>query len=210
VAALQSSPSASPAAFAASAAADATDDYPIPHRMIITTCTAEQILAAAKDFAPIYYQRYIIDKHNKPPEVQQAAIDSAHYFYALSPADRRAYSEQMATNFADPMTTAWPNWAKIFFNNKGVAAKESQAGQSTREGAAREPAAQYGNPHGAPRSCRRDRHIDPGPSVGNRQLSDRGVETVTDCSPNCCHRCGGVQPVELFLRGPRDDGGHSA
>ena len=33
------------AAFAASAAADATDDYPIPHRMITTTCTAEQILA---------------------------------------------------------------------------------------------------------------------------------------------------------------------
>jgi hypothetical protein len=58
--------------FAGAAAADATDDYPIPHRMIITTCTAEQILAAARDFTPIYYQRYIIDKHNKPPEVQQA------------------------------------------------------------------------------------------------------------------------------------------
>jgi hypothetical protein len=112
-------------ALAGAAAADATDDYPIPHRMIITTCTAEQILAAARDFAPIYYQRYIIDKRNKPPEVQQAAIDSAHYFYSLSPQDRRAYSEQMATNFADPMTKAWPNWAKIFFNNKGVAAKET-------------------------------------------------------------------------------------
>ena len=111
--------------FAGSAAADATDDYPIPHRMIITTCTAEQILAAARDFAPIYYQRYIIDKHNRPPEVQQAAIDSAHYFYSLSPHDRRAYSEQMATNFADPMTWSWHNWAKIFFNNKGVAAKET-------------------------------------------------------------------------------------
>jgi hypothetical protein len=111
--------------FAGSTAADATDDYPIPHRMIITTCTAEQILAAARDYSAIYYQRYIIDKHNKPPEVQQAAIDSAHSFYSLSPADRRAYSEQMATNFADPMTLAWPNWAKIFFNNKGVAAKET-------------------------------------------------------------------------------------
>jgi hypothetical protein len=112
-------------AFAGAAAADATDDYPIPHRMIITTCTAEQLLAAARDFSPIYYQRYMIDKHNKPPEVQQAAMDSAHYFYALSPQDRRAYSEQMATNFADPMTLAWPNWAKVFFNNKGVAAKET-------------------------------------------------------------------------------------
>ena len=107
------------------ATADATDDYPIPHRMIVTTCTAEQILAAARDFEPIYYERYIIDKHNKSPEVQQAAIDNAHYFYSLSPEDRRAYSEQMVTNFADPMTASWPNWAKIFFNNKGVAAKET-------------------------------------------------------------------------------------
>ena len=112
-------------ALAATAVADATDDYPIPHRMIVTTCTAEQILAAARDFAPIYYERYMIDKHNKSTQVQQAAIDSAHYFYSLNPADRRAYSEQMVTNLADPVTAAWPNWAKIFFNNKGVAAKET-------------------------------------------------------------------------------------
>jgi uncharacterized protein DUF5078 len=114
-----------PAAFPGRAAADAGDDYPIPHRMIITTCTPEQILAAARDYEPIYYARYMIDKHNKPPEVQQAAIDSTHYFYSLSPDDRRAYSENMVTNVADPMTLAWPNWAKIFFNNKGVAAKET-------------------------------------------------------------------------------------
>jgi hypothetical protein len=97
------------------------------YRMIITTCTADQILAAARDFTPIYYERYMIDKHNKPPEVQQAAIDGAHYFYSLSAGDRRAYSEIMATNVADPMTLAWPNWAKIFFNNKGVAAHETDA-----------------------------------------------------------------------------------
>jgi hypothetical protein len=107
------------------AVADSTDDYPIPNRMIVTTCTAEQILAAARDFTPIYYERYMIDKHNKSPQVQQAAIDSARYFYSLSPADRRTDAEQMATNFADPMTAAWPNWAKIFFNNKGVTAKET-------------------------------------------------------------------------------------
>jgi hypothetical protein len=112
-------------ALPATAMADSTDDYPIPHRMIVTTCTTEQILAAARDFTPIYYERHMIDKHNKSPQVQQAAIDSAHYFYSLNPADRRAYSEQMVTNFADPMTAAWPNWAKIFFNNKGVAAKET-------------------------------------------------------------------------------------
>ena len=112
-------------AFPATASADATDDYPIPHQMIVTTCTAEQILAAARDFSPIYYQRYIIDKHNKSPEIQHAAVDSAHYFYSLSPLDRRAYSEQLVTNFADPMTASWPNWAKIFFNNTGLAAKET-------------------------------------------------------------------------------------
>jgi Domain of unknown function (DUF5078) len=111
--------------FPVTAAADATDEYPIPHRMIVTTCTAEQILAAARDYAPIYYERYIIDKHNKSPDVQQAAIDNAHYFYSLNPDQRRAYSDQIVTNFADPMTASWPNWAKIFFNNKGVAAKET-------------------------------------------------------------------------------------
>src|SRR5258708_21763167 len=46
--------------FPATASADATDDYPIPHRMILTTCTAEQILAAASDFNPRYYERYIL------------------------------------------------------------------------------------------------------------------------------------------------------
>ncbi|MFZ0713585.1 DUF5078 domain-containing protein [Mycobacterium sp.] len=112
-------------ALPATAMADSTDDYPIPRRMIVTTCTAEQILAAARDFTPIYYERYMIDKHNKPPQVQQAAIDSAHYFYSLNSADRRTYAEQMVTNFADPVTAAWPNWAKIFFNNKGVTAEET-------------------------------------------------------------------------------------
>jgi hypothetical protein len=47
------------------------------------------------------------------------------HFYSLTPADRRAYPEQMATNFADQMTLVCPNWAKVFFNSKGVAAKET-------------------------------------------------------------------------------------
>jgi hypothetical protein len=59
------------------AVADATDDYPIPHRLIVTTCAAEQILAAARDFTPIYYERYMIDKYNKSPQVQHAAVDCA-------------------------------------------------------------------------------------------------------------------------------------
>jgi hypothetical protein len=95
------------------ASADATDDYPIPHPMITTACTAEQILAAARDFTPIYYERYIIDKHNKPPGVQSSA-------------DRRAYAEEIATNiYGEPLVFRWPNWAKIFFNNKAVAARET-------------------------------------------------------------------------------------
>ena len=105
------------------AAADATDDYPIPNRMIKTTCTAEQIMAAARDVEPIYYERYMIDYNNKSPDVQQAAQDYIHGFYAKTPAERRAWSEELATDiYSDPLAFRWPNHAKLFFNNKGVAA----------------------------------------------------------------------------------------
>jgi len=57
-----------------------------------------------------------------------------HWFYALSPADRRLYSEELVTNFADPLTVAWPNHAKIFFNNKGVVAKETENCQNYPRG----------------------------------------------------------------------------
>jgi hypothetical protein len=64
----------------------------------------EQILAAARDFTPVYYERYIIDMRNRPPDVQQGAIDRIHWFFSLSPADRRACSEDLATNiYAEPM-----------------------------------------------------------------------------------------------------------
>ncbi len=107
----------------ATASADATDDYPIPNRMLKTTCTAEQIMAAARDVEPVYYERYMIDYNNKPLDVQQAARDYIHDFYAKSPTDRRAWSEELATNiYADPLAFRWPNHAKLFFNNKGVAA----------------------------------------------------------------------------------------
>jgi hypothetical protein len=105
------------------ASADATDDYPIPNRMIKTSCTAEQIMAAARDVEPVYYERYMIDYNNKPREVQQAAQDYIHDFFAKTPAERRAWSEELATNaFSDPLAFQWPNHAKLFFNNKGVAA----------------------------------------------------------------------------------------
>src|SRR6201998_1813762 len=79
------------ATFPTTAAADSTEDFPIPRRMINTTCDAEQILAAARDTSPVYYQRYMID-YNNHPNVQQATIDKDDWFYQLSRADSRNYS----------------------------------------------------------------------------------------------------------------------
>jgi hypothetical protein len=104
------------------ATADATDDYPIPHRMIVTTCTTEQIMAAVRDVEPVYFERYMIDYNNHKTDIQQSTREEMHRFFSLTPAQRRAYSEEWVTNLADPLTVAWPNHAKLFFNNKGVAA----------------------------------------------------------------------------------------
>jgi hypothetical protein len=108
---------------AGAASADATDDYPIPNRILKTPCTAQQIMAAARDVAPIYYERYMIDYNNKSPEIQQATRDRINWFFAMDYAGRRMYSENIATNaFYEGLSWQWPNWAKLFFNNKGVAA----------------------------------------------------------------------------------------
>ena len=113
-------------ALAGPAAADATDDYPIPHRIIITTCDTEQYMAAARDTSPVYFERYMIDRSNRPADIQQMAFDRIHWFFSLDAAARRQYSEDTATNvYYEQVATHWGNWAKIFFNNKGVAAKET-------------------------------------------------------------------------------------
>lgn len=105
------------------AAADATDDYPIPNRILKTTCTVDQYMAAVRDTDPVYYERYMIDYKNKPPEVQQGARDRIYWFFSMDYAGRREYSEKTATDaFYEQMAWRWPNWAKLFFNNKGVAA----------------------------------------------------------------------------------------
>jgi hypothetical protein len=109
---------------AAPASADASDDYPIPHRIIITQCDTEQYMAAARDTSPVYFERYMIDRSNRPPEVQQIAFDRIHWFFSLDPVARRQYSEDTATNiYYEFVATRWGNWAKLFFNNKGVVAK---------------------------------------------------------------------------------------
>jgi hypothetical protein len=105
------------------ASADASDDYPIPNRILTTPCTAEQIMAAARDVEPVYYQRYMIDYDNKSPYVHQWVQDRIHWFFSMDYAGRRQYSEGTATNaFYENLSWNWPNWAKLFFNNKGVAA----------------------------------------------------------------------------------------
>jgi hypothetical protein len=111
-------------ALAGPAAADATDDFPIPHRLIVTKCDAEQYLQAARDTSPVYFERYMIDRSNRPADVQQQAFDRIHWFFSLDAVGRRQYSEDTATNvYYENVATHWGNWAKVFFNNKGVAAK---------------------------------------------------------------------------------------
>jgi hypothetical protein len=112
-------------ALPATATADSTDDYPIPSRILRTTCTAEQLLAAARDYEPVYYERYMIDMHNKPPNIQRATEDKIHWVLSMDYAGRRDYSDSMYDNGVDPLWSAWPNHMKIFFNNKGVVAKET-------------------------------------------------------------------------------------
>ena len=111
------------AIFAGPAVADSTDDFPIPKRQIETSCDAEQFLAAARDTSPVYFERYMMDKSNRPADIQQMAVDRIHWFYSLDAAARRQYSEDTATNvYYEQVATRWGNWAKIFFNNKGVVA----------------------------------------------------------------------------------------
>jgi Domain of unknown function (DUF5078) len=105
------------------AAADATDEYPIPSNMLKTTCTVDQYMAAVRDTSPVYYERYMIDYNNKSPDVQRWARDRIAWFFSMDYAGRRQYSEDTATNaFYEQLAWNWPNWAKLFFNNKGVVA----------------------------------------------------------------------------------------
>lgn len=111
-------------AVAGTASADATENFPIPNRMLHTSCTAEQIMAAARDVTPVYYERYMIDYNNKSEQLHQAVQDRIHWFYAMDYPGRRAYSENLATDiYYEKLAFAWPNWAKLFFNNHGVAAR---------------------------------------------------------------------------------------
>ena len=68
-------------------------------------------------------------------DIQQGAIDRIHWFYSLDSAGRRQYSEDTATNiYYEQMATHWGNWAKIFFNNKGVVAKATDVCEQIPQG----------------------------------------------------------------------------
>ena len=68
-------------------------------------------------------ERYMTDYKNRPVDVQDAARDRIYWFFSLNYAARRQYSEDTATNvYYEQMATHWGNWAKLFFNNKGVVA----------------------------------------------------------------------------------------
>ena len=85
------------------------------------------IWAAARDTSPAYYERYMDDKSHRAADVQQAAVDRIHWFFSLNSSGRRQYSEDTATNvYYEQVATHWGNWAKIFFNNKGVVAKATE------------------------------------------------------------------------------------
>jgi hypothetical protein len=117
----------SAAAGMAPAQADSTEDFPVPRRIIATSCDAEQYLAATRDTSPVYYERYMVDKSHRPADIQQAAVDRIHWFFSLDAAGRRQYSENTATNvYYEQVATHWGNWAKVFFNNKGVVAKATE------------------------------------------------------------------------------------
>jgi len=118
---------ATAAVFAAPVMGDSTEDFPIPRRIIATPCDAEQYLAGARDTSPVYFDRYMVDKSHRPADVQQAAVDRIHWFFSLDSAGRRQYSEDTAGNiYYEQVATHWGNWAKIFFNNKGVVAKATE------------------------------------------------------------------------------------
>jgi Domain of unknown function (DUF5078) len=70
--------------------ADASGDYPIPDRILETTCTAEQIMAAARDVGPVYYERCLIDYNNHSPQIQPATQGQMHWFFSMDSTNRKA------------------------------------------------------------------------------------------------------------------------
>ena len=125
-------------------------------------------MAAVRDVRPVYYERYMIDYKNKSPQVQQGARDRIHWYFSMDYPGRRAYSEKIATNiYYEQMAFAWPNWAKLFFNNKGVAARATDVWPRIA-------------PHlGSGRWFRQPGKLHPGPDT---EPAEDVAEVVVDCA----------------------------
>jgi Domain of unknown function (DUF5078) len=101
------------------ASADASDDYPVPNRILKTQCSVDQYMAAVRDVEPVYYARYMTDYNNRPPDIQQGARDRIYWFFSLDYAGRRQYSEDTATNVHyEQMATHWGKWANCSSTTK--------------------------------------------------------------------------------------------
>ena len=106
-----------------------TDEYPIPRKILLTTCTAEQLLDAAKFETPMEFDRYIMEYKKHGEALDQQTQDRLHWFFSLPPGvtgPRRDFSEHMAATFGDPLDVLYTDYAKLFVNNKGVVAKMAE------------------------------------------------------------------------------------
>ena len=60
-----------------------TDDLPHTDRGSCTRLHRRAAPRRSPRSTPVYYERYMIDKHNKPPQIQQATNDKIHWFLSL-------------------------------------------------------------------------------------------------------------------------------
>ncbi|MCV7397967.1 DUF5078 domain-containing protein [Mycobacterium paraseoulense] len=78
--------------------ADAINQCPISHHMLETTCTAEQVLAAACGDEPVCHQPYMMDYNGKSTQMMRAAADRTHPVYSMNYDRGLAYSHHIPTD----------------------------------------------------------------------------------------------------------------
>ncbi len=77
-------------------------------------------MQAARDTSPVYFERYMIDRSNRPADVQQIAFDRIHWFFSLDPVARRQYSEDTATNvYYEFVATRWGQLGQAVLQQQG-------------------------------------------------------------------------------------------
>ena len=85
--------------------------------LIVTASTAAALLASPQALADA------TDEYPIPSKQIETLCDAEQYLAAARDTSP-IYSENTATNiYYEQVATRWGNWAKVFFNNKGVVAK---------------------------------------------------------------------------------------